>query len=62
MLRPCSESEFEKYTAFAYELTSDPTKSGYPTYCDKIKTKEMFIARPHEAFYRKMEQMPLGPR
>ena len=59
MLRPCSESEFEKYIDFAYELTTDPTKSGYPTYCDKIKTKEMFIARSREAFCRETEQMLL---
>ena len=59
MLRPCTESEFEKYMDFAYELATDPTKSGYPTYCDKIKTKEMFIARSREAFYREMEQMLL---
>ena len=59
MLRPCSESEFEKYIDFAYELATDPTKSGYPTYCDKIKTKEMFIARSREAFCRETEQMLL---
>ena len=59
MLRPCSESEFEKYIDFAYGLATDPTKSGYPTYCDKIKTKEMFIARSREAFCRETEQMLL---
>lgn len=52
MLRQCTKSEFEKYMDFAYRLACDPSKSGYPTYCDGIKTKEMFIERSHQAFER----------
>ena len=59
MLRPCSEDEFYKYADFAYELACDLTKSGYPTYCDGVKTKAMFIDRALKAFERETEQMLL---
>ena len=38
---------------------SDLTKSGYPTYCDGVKTKEMFVKRSVKAFERENEQMLL---
>lgn len=50
MLRICTEQEYEKYAGFVYELALDQTKSGYPTYCDGIKTKEMFMERARKAF------------
>ena len=56
MLRTCSKEEFEEYIDFAYELALDLTKSGYPTYCDGIKTKPMFIERALKAFDREDEQ------
>lgn len=59
MLRVCSKNEFEKYIDFAYELATDLTKSGYPTYCDGIKTKEMFVERSLKAFERETEEMLL---
>ena len=59
MLRLCSETEFERYADFAYELASDLTKSGYPTYCDGIKTKDMFLERARKAFACEEEQMLL---
>lgn len=62
MLRVCSKSEFEKYIDFAYELATDLTKSGYPTYCDGIKTKEMFVERSLKAFERETEEMLLFER
>ena len=34
MLRAISESEFDRYIDFAYELALDLTRSGYPTYTD----------------------------
>ena len=43
MLRAISESEFDRYIDFAYELALDLTRSGYPTYTDGIKTKADFI-------------------
>ena len=43
MLRILEEDEFDKYIDFAYELATDPAKSGYPTYADGIKTKERFV-------------------
>ena len=59
MLIPCSKSEFEKRIDFFYSLATNLTKSGYPTYCDKIKTKEMFIERSLMAFERDTEEMLL---
>ncbi|MBO4873569.1 MAG: hypothetical protein J5496_09195 [Lachnospiraceae bacterium] len=59
MLRPCSREEFEKYADFAYELAMDPSKSAYPTYCDRIKTKAMFLERASRAFERETEEMLL---
>ena len=59
MLRLCSKDEFIQYIDFAYELALDLTKSGYPTYCDGVKTKTMFIERSLKAFDRETEQMLL---
>ncbi|MBQ7646891.1 MAG: hypothetical protein IJS94_06445 [Clostridia bacterium] len=57
MLRLCTKEEFERYVDFAYELALDLTKSGYPTYCDGVKTKAMFVTRSLKAFDRDTEQM-----
>lgn len=59
MLRSCSKDDFYKLIDFAYALASDLTKSGYPTYCDGVKTKEMFVSRSLKAFDRETEQMLL---
>lgn len=59
MLRSCSKNEFERYTDFLYELATDLTKSGYPTYCDGIKTKVEFVERSLKAFVRDTEHMLL---
>ncbi|MCM1043400.1 MAG: hypothetical protein NC350_04250 [Corallococcus sp.] len=59
MLRVCTQNEFEKYIDFAYALATDPTKSGYPSYSDGIKTKEMFVARSRESFLRDTEEILL---
>ena len=59
MLRLCTEKEFEQYLDFAYGLAMDPAKSGYPTYCDGIKTKAMFAERALKAFERDTEEMLL---
>ncbi len=59
MLRSCSEKEFENYIDLMYGLALDLTKSGYPTYCDGIKTKADFAERSHQAFERDTEQILL---
>ncbi|MBQ9264379.1 MAG: hypothetical protein IJ189_09250 [Clostridia bacterium] len=59
MLRSCSKNEFDEYIDFAYELATDLTRSGYPTYCDGIKTKAMFVERSLKAFERETEHMLL---
>lgn len=59
MLRSCSKNEFDKYTDFIYELAMDLTKSGYPTYCDGIKTKAKFVERSLKAFERDTEHILL---
>lgn len=50
MLTPITETNFNKYIDFAFDLSLDQTKSGYPTYTDGIKTKEDFIASAKKAF------------
>lgn len=57
MLRKCSKSEFEQNIDFSYLLATDLTKSGYPTCCDGIKTKEWFIERSLKAFECENEEM-----
>ncbi len=59
MLRKCTKPEFEKYADFVYALALVPSKSGYPTYNDGIKTKEMFIDRAEKAFSRYTEDILL---
>ena len=59
MLRSCSKNEFDQYSDFIYELATDLTKSGYPTYCDGIKTKVKFVERSLKAFERDTEHMLL---
>ncbi len=59
MLVECTKNDFEKYMDLAYELALDPSKSGYPTYSDGIKTKAMFAERLLKAFEREDEQMLL---
>lgn len=59
MLRICTEQEYMKYVDFVYELALDQSKSGYPTYCDGIKTKEMFLDRSKKAFSRDNEEILL---
>jgi len=52
MLVPLKEKDFNRYINFAYDLSLDPARSGYPAYFDGIKTKEDFIERAREAFSR----------
>lgn len=59
MLAECTKNDFENYMDLAYELALDPSKSGYPTYSDGIKTKAMFAERLLKAFEREDEQMLL---
>lgn len=59
MLKPCAKNEFDQYVDFAYELATDAEKSAYPTYCDGIKTKEMFIERLLKAYERETEEILL---
>ena len=58
MLIKCTKQELEKYIDFVYGLALDLTKSGYPIYCDGIKTKSMFIECLLKAFERDDEEIP----
>lgn len=58
-LRICTESEYKKYAEYVYSLALDQSKSGYPTYCDGIKTKAMFLDRSEKAFSRDTEEILL---
>lgn len=59
MLRICTEQDFNTYFDFVYELALNQSKSGYPTYSDGIKTKEMFYDRSLKAFSRDTEEIIL---
>jgi len=59
MLTPLKPSEFDSYIGFAYELALDPARSGYPTWCDGIKTREDFIARAKKTLERPYEEILL---
>lgn len=59
MLRKCTEPEYRKYAEFVYGLALDPSKSGYPTYSDGIKTKAKFLERAERAFSRETEEILL---
>ena len=55
MLRPCTELEYREYADFVYALALDPARSGYPSYSDGIKTKEMFLESAAQALARENE-------
>ena len=57
MLIKCTKSELNTYIDFAYELATNPEKSAYPTYCDGIKTKEMFVEGLEKVFDRENEEL-----
>ncbi|MBR3841086.1 MAG: hypothetical protein IKM20_08125 [Erysipelotrichales bacterium] len=59
MLRICSEQEYKKYVEYVYTIAVDQSKSGYPTYSDGIKTKELFLERSSKAFVRDNENILL---
>ena len=59
MLTECTKSDFEKYADLAYGLAMDPSRSGYPTYRDGIKTRAMFEERILKAFGRDDEEVLL---
>lgn len=44
MLRAADAADVEKYAAAWYRLATDPTRSGYPSYCNSIKTERDFTA------------------
>lgn len=59
MLKQCTQEEYRKYADFAYQLAADPSRSGYPSYSDGIKTKAMFLERAEKAFSRETEDILL---
>lgn len=59
MLRLIKEAEFDRTIDFAYELALDPARSGYPTYCDGMKTREDFVSRTRKALERPGEDVLL---
>jgi len=59
MLVPLQEKDFNRYINFAYALSTDPARSGYPAYFDGVKTKADFIERAREAFRRPGEEILL---
>ena len=57
MLRMMEAAEFDRYIELAYELAMDPARSGYPTYCDGMKTKEDFVERTRKSLERTDEDV-----
>ena len=57
MLRIMEAAEFDRYIELAYELAMDPARSGYPTYCDGMKTKGDFVERTRESMERADEDV-----
>lgn len=45
MLTRLTDSEFDRYASWAYDLAMSETHGSYPTYRDGIKTREDFMAR-----------------
>lgn len=65
MLTEPTREEVQKYLDFAYSLALDPTRSGYPTYCDGIKTRADFEESVWKRFYgdnRKILLFEIGGR
>lgn len=65
MLVEPTKEEIRKYLDFAYSLALDPARSGYPTYCDGIKTREDFEESVWKGFYgdnRKILLFEIGSR
>lgn len=59
MLTPMASEELDRYADWAYTLALDLSRSGYPTYADGIKTREMFIGRARDGLARKNEEILL---
>ncbi len=59
MLRKCTEQAYRKYADAVYAIAMEPSKSGYPSYSDGIKTKAMFFERAEKAFSRETEEILL---
>lgn len=59
MLSKITREEFDKYIDFAYELALDPSRSGYPTYIDQIKTKEDFLQTARTGLERENDEILL---
>lgn len=50
MLTRLTETEFDKWTAWAYRLATNEKHASYPTYRDGIKTREDFVERARRGF------------
>ncbi|MCB9498624.1 MAG: hypothetical protein H6687_01905 [Bacillales bacterium] len=59
MLKEASEKDIENYVDYIYNLSTDMTKSGYPTFADGIKTKDDFIRFSKASFKHKNEKILL---
>lgn len=65
MLVEPAKEEVQKHMDFAYSLALDPTRSGYPTYTDGIKTRKDFEESVWKRFYgdnRKILLFEIGGR
>ena len=59
MLSKITVKEFDQYLDFAYRLAMDPSKSGYPTYTDQIKTSADFIRTARQGLERENDEILL---
>lgn len=59
MLSRITHEEFDAYIDFAWQLALDPSRSGYPSYTDQIKTKEDFIRIAREGMEKENDEILL---
>lgn len=59
MLTKITEEEFDLYLDFSYALALDPSRSGYPAYTDRIKTREDFVRNAGKGLTGKHDEILL---
>lgn len=59
MLKEANEKDLDKYMDYIYNLATDITKSGYPTFADSIKTKDDFVRFSKASFKHENEKILL---
>lgn len=59
MLHKISESEYNEYSDYIYDLSADLSCSSFPIYADGVKTKEFFCSKSKKGLNEKSEEILL---